>query len=210
MKTHTRPSKQQRSKATQERILNATAEILKTQSFDFISVRRIVDVAETSIGSFYARFRDKDALLAALYERDELRLEKRLLRLSRQIDQASSIDAIARLAADHVVVRYGENPALSRALFEFSMRAPESEEAQQLSDLRARQYGFIADALYRFEAEISHKDSKRAIQLGLYFLSVSCRNRLFYPYAPQARTIKISKNDLKHELAELLIRYLTA
>lgn len=210
MKSHTQPSKQKRSLATQERILDATAKILETQAFAGISVRRIVVEAETSIGSFYARFRDKDALLAALYERSERDLENKLKLLRQKVERADSIAVIAKLIAEHVVIRYGENPQLSRELFEFSMRAPESPEAQELSDLRSRQYGFVADALLRHKTEISHRDPEKAIQLGLYFLSVACRNRLFYPMAPQARTIKISKKDLKHELAQLLTRYLTA
>ena len=53
-------------------------------------------------------------------------------------------------------------------------------------------------------------DPERAIELGLYFLTVACRNRLFYPKAPQARTIRINKTELRAELSRLLVGYLTA
>ena len=71
MKELVRTSQQSRSRATQERILNATAKLLRGNPFESISVRRIVEEAETSIGSFYARFRDKDALLPVLYAQSE-------------------------------------------------------------------------------------------------------------------------------------------
>ena len=210
MKALLQPSKQERSRATQQRILDATADLLRNESFESISVRQIVAVANTSIGSFYGRFRDKDALLPLLLEQSEQKLLGQIARLRRDVLRAGSVAEVAALLSAHLLTRYGDNPELSRAIFEYSMRAPNSQEAKELSDLRASQYSFLPDALLRFRAEISHPDPERAIELGLYFHSVTCRNRLFYPLAPQARTIKIGKGELKQELTELLTRYLTA
>ena len=113
------------------------------------------------------------------------------------------------LIAGHLVTRYGDNPHLSRALFEYSTRAPDSQEAEDLSLQRMDQYGFLFAALRRFDAQITHPDPSRAIELGLYFVSVTCRTRLFYPRLPQARTLRISRAELKTELSRLLLGYLT-
>ena len=126
------PSKQDRSRETQARILRATARLLGKEPFESISVRRIVIEAETSIGSFYARFRDKNALLSVLYAEYETQLHKRLARLQESIADTRSLQEVAKLIAEHFVDMYGEVPNLSRALYEYATRSPKTSEAKSL------------------------------------------------------------------------------
>src|SRR5436190_22708630 len=60
---------QERSRATIEAILTATARILVKEGFDRASTNRIADAAGVSIGSLYQYFPSKEALVAALVER---------------------------------------------------------------------------------------------------------------------------------------------
>ncbi len=46
-----------------ERFLQATRELLEERSFEEITVADIVERADRTVGSFYARFQDKDAVL---------------------------------------------------------------------------------------------------------------------------------------------------
>jgi AcrR family transcriptional regulator len=202
------PSKQNRSRETQARILQATARLLGKEPFESISVRRIVIEAETSIGSFYARFRDKNALLSVLYAEYEMQLHERLVRLQESTADARSLEEVAQLIGEHFVDMYGEVPNLSRALYEYATRSPKTSEAKTLAVRRRKQYSFLLDALLSFRAEITHSDPVRAVDLGLYFVVVACRNRLLYPLAPQTRTLRISKMELKKELVRLLTGYL--
>lgn len=64
-----RPPKQERSRETLERILTAAESLLDGRPFAEISVDDIVNHADVSRSSFYARFENKDALLPLLYER---------------------------------------------------------------------------------------------------------------------------------------------
>lgn len=203
-----KPAKQERGKQTQERILQATRKLLVDEDFESISVRQIVREAKTSIGSFYARFQDKHALLSVLFAEYEETLTRRLTGLQAALDGASSMEESAQHIVSHFVERYGEIPNLSRALYEFATRHPKSEELEILSRKRRQQYAFLNDALAAYAAEITHPDPERAVELAIYFMIVACRNRLLYPYAPQTRTMKISKNELKIELARLLTGYL--
>ena len=202
------PPKQERSRDTQARILQATATLLEKEPFESISVRRIIDEAGTSIGSFYARFRDKDALLSVLYAEYEEQLQTRLARLEEAIANAGSLEEVSELIVDHFVTTFGQIPNLSRALYEFATRSPQALESKKLAERRRKQYSFLLDALLSFHAEITHADPVRAVDLALYFVVVACRNRLHYPLAPQTRTLKISKKELKLELVQLLTGYL--
>ncbi len=208
MNKHLHPPKQDRSRETQARILQATAGILVKESFESISVRRIVYEAGTSIGSFYARFPDKNALLSVLYAEYEEQLQVRLVQLEESVANARSLEEIAELIVHHFVATFGEIPNLSRALYEYAARSPKRSESKKFALRRQKQYSFLLDALLSFRAEITHSDPERAVNLGLYFVTVTCRNRLLYPLAPQTRTLKISKEELKLELVRMLIGYL--
>jgi AcrR family transcriptional regulator len=63
------PPQQGRSQQTLDRLLDAAGELLMTRGFDEITVPEIVSRAESSVGAFYARLKDKDGLLHALHQR---------------------------------------------------------------------------------------------------------------------------------------------
>lgn len=202
------PAKQQRSRDTQDRILRATEKLLQNEPFESISVRRIIKEAKTTIGSFYARFRDKDALLPVLYAEYQQQLQTSLVQLQDAVSQAVGMDAVAELAVQHFVDTYGEIPNLSRALYDHVTRSPREPESRNVADRRYRQYSFLFDALLEFRSEIVHPDPPRAVELAVYFMVVACRNRLLYPQAPQTRKVRITKQELVPELVRLLTGYL--
>ena len=63
------PPKQARSEDTARRILDAAQGLIERQGLAGLSIPEVVRRARSSTGSFYARFADKNALLAALEER---------------------------------------------------------------------------------------------------------------------------------------------
>ena len=66
---HLNPPKQDRSRQTLERIVAASLEILATEGPSGLTVHKVVEKADSSVGSFYARFGGKDDLLDYLGNR---------------------------------------------------------------------------------------------------------------------------------------------
>jgi len=64
-----RPVRQERSQRTLERLLDAAEAVIRGRGFGETSVADIAARAGCSVGTFYRRFRDKQALLHALDER---------------------------------------------------------------------------------------------------------------------------------------------
>jgi AcrR family transcriptional regulator len=60
---------QQRSRATVDALVQATARILVSEGFDKASTNRIAEVAGVSVGSLYQYFPSKEALVVAVIER---------------------------------------------------------------------------------------------------------------------------------------------
>ncbi|MDZ4374286.1 MAG: TetR/AcrR family transcriptional regulator [Phenylobacterium sp.] len=63
------PARQARSRVAQDRLLKAGNIVFASKGYDDAYVTEIASVAGYSIGTFYARFRDKDALFSALQYR---------------------------------------------------------------------------------------------------------------------------------------------
>jgi AcrR family transcriptional regulator len=64
-----KPPQQARSQKTLERLLDAAEELISQKASTALTVSEIVGRAGSSVGAFYARFPDKEALLATLHTR---------------------------------------------------------------------------------------------------------------------------------------------
>src|SRR3974390_3467406 len=60
------PVRQTRGRRTRDRLLNAGQKLIAKHAVDALSVADIARAANCSVGSFYLRFRDKDAFVLAL------------------------------------------------------------------------------------------------------------------------------------------------
>src|ERR1043166_9721018 len=70
--------KQARSGRTLQRLLDAAESLIKEKGHAAVSIPEIARRARSSVGGFYARFRDKNELLRALEERHFIELSQRL------------------------------------------------------------------------------------------------------------------------------------
>ena len=124
------PRTQARSEETLARILDATESLLMQRRFEDISVGEIVRQSRSSVGAFYARFPDKDALLGCLYER----FRKELAALTDAMFdparwQNESLDAVLATAVPFLVQLHRERQGLLRA---FAARACSDERFRQV------------------------------------------------------------------------------
>ncbi len=111
-----RPAKQERAQQTVDRFLRALEQLLDEKGFAEASVAEIAAKADASVGAFYARFRDKDALLHALHEgycKEAIATAEAGLEPSRWegVPLADVVAAFAGFVVDH----YRARPGLRRA-----------------------------------------------------------------------------------------------
>ena len=67
------PPKQQRSHDTLRRLLDAAEVVIREDGIGGLTVTKVVRQAHSSVGAFYRRFPDRDALLYAVQERNHAR-----------------------------------------------------------------------------------------------------------------------------------------
>jgi len=156
----TRPRKvasQDRSRATVDALVEATARILVKEGFDKASTNRIAEVAGLSVGSLYQYFPGKEALVAAVIARHQQEIRQTVRGELADVLAEPLETAIPRLVAV-AVEAHRIDPKLHRVLAEQIPRVGDLENAETFDREN--------HALFRAYLE-GHRDELRVHDLDL-------------------------------------------
>jgi len=162
MPSHLIPPKQSRSRRTLERIVRASLAILEEEGPEGLTVKAIVRRADSSVGSFYARFEGKEELLAYLGDRVWTEAAERWDdRLSERDWSELELDQLMEGA-----VRLLADASRSRASY---LRALNQVGAtgDAFAAFREHVLGGIGRLLLERRDELGHPDPELAVELGL-------------------------------------------
>jgi AcrR family transcriptional regulator len=109
--------RQQRSQATVQVILDATARVLCTIGYDRASTNRVALAAGVSVGSLYQYFPSKEALVAALVER-HVDVMLRLVRAKIAEVASAPLPVAVRTMIDAMFAAHAVDPKLHKVLIE--------------------------------------------------------------------------------------------
>ena len=126
-------ARQERSRATQTAIIEATARLLESQGRDGLTTNAIADRAGVSVGSLYQYFPNKEAILATLIR------EKRHHLLTRMKYAAEEMRSLSPVAALDALVRAGmmhqyERPGLALEIEYIEQRLELADETAALAE----------------------------------------------------------------------------
>jgi AcrR family transcriptional regulator len=117
---------QQRSRLTVEAIVEAAAQVFERHGYAAGTTNRIAERAGVSVGTLYQYFADKDAVLAAVFERhlaEGAAIVAPTLARLREVP-APEPERLLREVLDAMVVLHAREPNLHRLLFEEAPLAP--------------------------------------------------------------------------------------
>jgi AcrR family transcriptional regulator len=190
-----RPPRQARSRETLDRILDAAEALVAEKGFDDTPVAEIVQGAGSSVGAFYTRFRDKEGLLHALYDRYyEQAIATADLALDPARWEGASISEILRAVVRFLVGTYREQRGLVRAFVIRNHTDP---------SFRARRERLLAR-----RGEISHDDPERAATFALMLVFSTIDNLLFDEMRSGA--LVLTDDEYSTELTRACLAYLGA
>ncbi|CAD9217278.1 Transcriptional regulator, TetR family [Burkholderia cenocepacia] len=122
--------RQRRSVATVDAIVEAAARILERDGFDGYTTNAVAALAGVSIGSLYQYFPNRDALTAALVERESAHLLD-------DVDRAaalSSCDDVLRMLVRGAVTHQMRRPVLARLIDFEEARLPLGARTERVAD----------------------------------------------------------------------------
>ncbi len=198
---------QARSRDTLRRIVKATEKLLEEKTFDEISVTEITKRARSSVGSFYARFPDKEALLDHL---DELYAQDVIDFAEGQTDPARwegvGLAEIVEALVRFLVGFHRERPGLLRTLIVEARRSRGKTFRERTERMRTRIPGLLALVASRKE-EIGHAEPDRAAALGFAMVLSTVREVILFPEAMILGEVP-SDDELVRELTQAYLAYL--
>lgn len=198
--------KQARSERTLRRLLDAAEALIAERGGADLTVPELVHRAGSSVGGFYARFRDKDELLQALEERFFHELDARVAELSRpERWEGASIPEIVADLVGELVRTVREREALLRCILIRAAR--DRDTLEEGLRFRRRVSERVSALLLPRREQIGHPDPGLAVDLGV---------QLLFGLAQQAATLGevrvgdrvLSDADLAREFARNFLAYL--
>jgi AcrR family transcriptional regulator len=198
--------KQARSKETLYRLLDAAEALIEEKGLGDASIPEIVRRADSSVGGFYARFQDKDALLRALEERFFEQVSARLEALADERRWADArLSEIVDACAAELVAVAGERRNLIAAFLIRGAHDPAVREG----GLRFRRR--VAERITRLLVargdEIAHPEPALAIDLGVQFAFGLMLQRAVTGEI-RAAGRSLSDAELRREIARNFLAYL--
>lgn len=193
------PPKQERSRRTLERILDAALEIMEEEGLEAATVSAIVDRAGASVGSFYARFPGKNDLIRHLqtqtWEEARSRWEEALagrewedLAMGQLVEGVVSL-LIRVLRADH---------RRRRVLGKATEAAPEGPA--RAAAFHDHVLSTLTPLFLARRREITHPEPRQAVELGYRFMVGALREVLEWEEATRRRTTNTGPEDLRTDL----------
>jgi len=148
---------QDRSRATVEALVEATARILVREGFDAASTNHIAAMAGVSIGSLYQYFPSKEALVAAVIDRHHQELMHVVRGALAEVGSEPLEPAVRKLVAA-AIQAHRVDPKLHRVLTE---QIPRTGRLENVASFSRENY-----SLFRAYLE-GHRDEVRAVDLAL-------------------------------------------
>jgi AcrR family transcriptional regulator len=197
---------QGRSAASLERMLAAAEDVLRSRSFDQAGVAEIARRAGVTVGAFYARFTDKEALLQHLEERVYAEVSE----LARTQAAAVSDHALPLATVVHGMLGaslafYRKHGGTLRALDLRARTDPALRERMEAANRRT--LAAFAPAVLGRAGEIRHPHPAEAVRFAVLLVGNTLREATLVgtPWLEQARW---DDEKLLRELTRAFVAYL--
>ena len=199
---------QTRSRKTMNRILDVSQSLLEEKGFDELTIAEIVQRANCSVGAFYGRFRDKEALLHALDERffQEFITESEVILDARRWE-GKPIAEIIEVVIAFLVGVYGKQIGVLRAL---TLRARLNHDVRfgEREQTAWELFPRLQELLLARADEIAHPNPELAVRLGFLQVFYALREVLLWEHLKSG--FSISNDQLVSELTCSYLAYLGA
>jgi len=199
-----RPPRQARSQDTLDRLLDAAEALLRDKGFEDVRVADVAARAGSSVGAFYARFRDKDGLLYALQQRWR---EQATATADDALDperwEGEGVAEILRSVIPFLVGIFRERKGLMRAFVLRHYTDPDFRmQRDRLSDYVAEK---LTALLLARRDEIAHPEPELAARFGLGLVFDGIQSAVLFD---EARLAPLGDARLAAELVRVYLAYL--
>jgi len=207
--TH-RPPQQARSRETLRRLLDAAEIVLERHGFEGATLARVAREARLSPASVYRRFRNKEALIAAVFERfGQINREE----LEREVDakqiRSIGIRAFTRNVVSSMITGFRARPTLVRASMLYAQSHPNLTFVKRKAEIESKLFDKMVGIFLLWRDEIKHPDPEQAVRFAMVKNALVLIELIIFDRQPTFEKIAlVSDEHLRQELPRAFLRYL--
>jgi len=202
--------RQARSRATAERLLAATVQILDGQGLDAALVPVIAAAAKVAPASVYRRFADKDDLLRSAFM---WLLRKGVHGNSERARHLMLRDTLPKTARRIVQLwfeQYREHPGLFRAFMRFLETDSDTRFVEEARSILRGNIEIIVDVMLTHRQEFAVGISRKDVRFAVFNCGCSVYTYMVDPHSLWHTEPAIKESELSKLLTRNLVAFLTA
>lgn len=205
----TKPPQQSRSEETLRRFLEAAESLLDQGTFDDVSIAEIARLADRSVGAFYARFENKEALFAELRRRTLTVLSNALDQYVETSDwRPLDLEQRVRQLMETMVDLYTRHRGVMRAL---ALRARAQTDRELVEQSPGINEGIYRQVVAVLDDCLDHPDEAARLVKVRFAVSVGAaalREHILFDEIGLS-PVGIDRDGLAEELTRVLVSYLS-
>ena len=203
-----KPARQDRSRATEARLLQAAEEVLAERGLERAAIPEIAQRAGVSPASIYRRFTDKDGLLREVFERFFARsIQSNETALDPEHWRCRSLEASVRALIAGMVAVYSQKRGLLRAVIAYGEQHPSAAFRRRTAELRKRSVAAIERIVLLHAGEIKHPNPERAVHFGMQLVALALKEHIV-PASAKSAHDALTDEELATELSRMFLGYL--
>jgi AcrR family transcriptional regulator len=204
-----RTARQDRSRATAERLLNATIGILDESGLDGAVIPRIAEAAGVAPASVYRRFADKNALLRAAFLHALEQSNEANRGMLDTLMQGDSLAATVRKLITLLFDQYRQHPHFLRALSRFIDADSDQAFVQEARTILRANVDLVVGVLLKHRGEIAHASPEPALRFMVLNAGCSIETFALDPHSLWHVEPSISDAELADSLVHCFVAHLT-
>jgi len=191
-------------------MLDAAEVVVAKYGVEGATLPRIAAQARIAPTNVYRRFRNKDALIRAVFRRFTERSTAEVKsQFDPQLVRPIGLVQFARNVIFGMVNGYRANAALSRAAVEYSERHWEVAFIRKARAAEAQSFERMVDTFLIWRDQIKHPDPEYAVRFAFLMVGFALRELILFDRTHLfAAALPLDDDSLKRELPVVFLRYL--
>ena len=215
-KSSTKPI-QKRALATREKILDGLETLLERKEFEALSIAELAREAGVAVGSVYSHYKDKEALLPALLDRQIARVEARIVQLretgeiegvSIRSKKGMNLRAMIDLSVRSALAQVNQSLGVRRALLTYRRLNP-GFDPPIVNRLADEAFEALVTQFELYRDEIVHEDLRAAAKMVNYFVNILFLDRVVFVQSPLQEGMRPDDDTLIAAYTDMIVGYLT-
>ena len=201
------PPRQARSRETLRRLLDAAEAVMLKHGVEGTTLPRIARHARVAPATVYRRFRNKDALMRAVFRRFNER-SSRAVREQFDADKLRQIGIVpfATQVVQGMVQGFRANAALSRAAVLYAEKNPKVDFIRKSGESEGQSFQRMVDTFMLWRDEIRQPNPEQAIRLGFLVVASILRDLVIFDRMRlMVSVMPVDDDVLKRELPRVFL-----